>query len=417
MQMPNDLLGLDSDKPELTESAVLDQLGDDNTEAEEEIKLEDKSSESKDDDKVNEEEEDEPEAKSEKSDEESDEDKIELKDEEVDEYVELPSRKSILKTYPEFFKKFPGVERAMYREKEYTETFPTIAEAKQAKERLEVFHNIENDLFSGTIDNLLSSVKKQDEKAFKNIAGNLLSTLEKVDKESYYGTVNQVLSNALDAVFQKGKGMGDDDGEQLMIAARLINRAIYGSTEIKPVTPNKVEEKEDPKIKELSEREQQFNKRQLDTAVQDVTNRTRSTVESAINKYIDPKSQMTDYVRSKAVTDVLSQLDKEISSDSRFRQHVDLLWKDAAKNNYSDESRSRIRKAIIARAQTILPDVIRKVRADAIKGLGGQPKRKTVEREEPETRTERREAPPSKSREQTKIRASNVRDVMKFLEG
>jgi hypothetical protein len=426
MQMPNDVLNslsAPTGKTELSQNDVLAALGDEgeestDTQTAEEIILEDKSDKTPDADKDDEKEENESEETEKLEVSDDDDEKIELKDEEVDEYVELPSRKSILKAYPDLFKKFPGVERAMYREKEYTETFPTIAEAKQAKERLEVFRNIETDLFDGNITNLLSSVKKQDDKAFGKITGTLLQTLEKVDKDAYYGTVNHVIQHALSAAHAKGKAMGDDDGEQLQIAARLINKWIYGSAEIQSPQPlaNAREEKEDPKESELTKREQEFNQRQLNTAINDVSSRTRSTVEGAVNKYLDPKGQMTDYVRNKAVSDVMSQLDKEIGSDQRFKNHVDILWKDAAKNGYSDESKSRIRKAIIAKAQTILPDVIRKVRADALKGLGGSPRRKTVEKEEPESNT-RRQAPPSRSSQQDKPkpRASSVSDVMRFL--
>lgn len=348
---------------------------------------------------------------------EPEEEQLEIKDEDDPEleYHEVPNRQAILKTYPDIFKKFPGIERAIYRESEYTKVFPSINEAKQAQERLNTFSRLENDVFSGDISNLLSSVKSSDPKAFGKISGSLLSTLAKVDKDAYFNTVNYVIKTAIKTAFDSGKSSNSEDGEQLQIAAQLLNRFIYNTADVTAPEVMQFTE-EDPRAKELSQREQQFNERQLQTAVNDVKSRTESTIESAINKYIDPKNMMTSYTKDKAVKDVLSAVNKDLMSDPRFRTHLDRLWVAAQKDGYSDESKKRIRDAVIKKAQSTLPGFIKSVRAKALKN-NTQVKRVIKRKDDEEVTSQRRVATPKfKSDGQVKVKTNSLNGILKALE-
>src|SRR5687767_11360934 len=75
-------------------------------------------------------------------------------------------RKDILKKYPTLFKDFPYLEKAYYREQQFTQVFPTIEEAKEASVKAGVLNNFENDLLKGNTVTILKGVKQQDELAF-----------------------------------------------------------------------------------------------------------------------------------------------------------------------------------------------------------------------------------------------------------
>lgn len=329
--------------------------------------------------------------------------------------VDVPRRKEILKAFPDLFKKFPAIEKSIYREQQYTELFPSIADAREAAARLDTFKAVEEDLFSGNINNILSHVKKTDEKAFNKITGRFLQTIAALDKDAYLGGVNQILRHAVKGAFDSGKSLGGEEGEQLQIAARLINRFLFNSTEIKdPPNMAVVEDKPDPRELEISKRERSFNEQQLDNARKSVSSRAVSQIQTAINKYIDPKDIMTPYVKSKAMSDALAEVDRELTTDKRFRAGLDQLWTKAAKDGYSQDSLARIHKALLNRARTVLPDAIRKVRGEALKGMGVKPKKKNESEDEP---VRRREATPQKKSSETKkLKVNSVDDVMSFLE-
>lgn len=278
-------------------------------------------------------------------------------------YTEIPRRQEVLKAYPDFDKKFPGIFKAVYREQQYSEVFPTITEAKEAVERVGVFNKIESDLLNGNIEDLFTSIKGANGKAFDQITGQLLSTLRRVDEKAYYGTLNQVISNALSTAFEKGKGDNDD---QLQIAAQLINKFIYGTTKITPVAVPVVTKA--PEATELTKREEVFAEQQLNVAVNDITTRTDNTIKATIDKHLDPKGVMTKYLKGKATEDALKLVREGITAEPRFKALLNNLWKEAHKANYNEASKLKIRNALISRAKTLLPGVLQKVKAEALRG-------------------------------------------------
>jgi len=315
-----------------------------------------------------------------KDDDESEEKEIDLKDEDELDYKDIPKRQEILKAYPDIFKKFPGVEKAIYREQQYAEVFPTISDAKAANERLTTLKNFEGELLSGSIEGVLASVKNTDGKAFGQITGNLLQTLQKVDEKAYFNTLNFVLKNALSSAYTTGKSNDDD---QLQIAAQLLHRFIYGNTEVTlPAENNNRLNEPSAKELELQNREKSFLNQQLNVAVTDVTTRTDNVIKSAIDKHIDPNEIMTPYVRNNAVRDVMDLIKKEIMGDTRFVTIKDKLWESALKDNFSEASKLKIRNALLSKAKTVLPGIIKKVKADALKGLSSKNRSANESRDE-----------------------------------
>src|SRR5216684_2162863 len=109
----------------------------------------------------------------------------EPKSEETEEDLIIASRptiKEINAKYPEFFKDFPDLRHAFFREQEFSQIFPTIDDAKEAAENLESFSNLEEFVLSGTSDGLKSFLEAAEEGkkgSLQNIVANFLPTLYK----------------------------------------------------------------------------------------------------------------------------------------------------------------------------------------------------------------------------------------------
>lgn len=411
--MPEDIL--DDVKPELTESDVLKALDDDSDSVVDEEDVKDETpepSESEDSDK---------DAEKEDSDEEDELKEAKLSEDEDLEFQDIPRRAEILKAFPELYKKFPGIERAMHREIQFTNEFATPAEAKHAKERLEVFSQVETDLFSGNLGRLLASVKQQDPKAFKKIGDGLLQTLNTVDKETLQNVGETINRHILVTAFNAGKESGDEDGQQLQLAAQILHKYLYGSTAVQGPKTVKAEET-NPEAEKLNTQRQKFEEQRLSAAVNDVTTRTNTTIDKFVEKYIDPKGTMSDYVRSRAVKDVKEALDKDIGEDPRFKAHLDKLWRSAMQSDYNEDAKSAIRKAILNKTNGVLMSHIRNVRATVNKSMSGNPGRKRdKDRSESEPEKNRLTARPGKEKERSESRsqpkrAFSLSDVMKAIE-
>jgi hypothetical protein len=365
--------------------SVLDLLSDDDDSSVKDDKSDkddkkDKKSESLEDDEDKDEdkdEDDDPEDDDESDDDEdsdddkSKKDKLDLDEDDDLNVTGVPKRQEILKAFPELFKKFPSIEKAIYRENEYAKVFPSLDDAKDAAEKVETLKQVESELLDGNLENLLGRLKSTDQKAFGKITKNYLNTLRSVDKDAYIGILSGTLKNVLNDVFQNGKKLDDgedgNEGRQLTIAARLLHKYFFNDINVTPA-PGEKEQEENPKDKELKSREEAANKRDFEVALSSVVSRVNDKINGAIDKIIDPNEAMTPYVRRNAVKDVLSQLDKEMSTDSRFRAQIDRLWDRSRKANYSDESKKEIRLALLSKANSLLPPIVRKVKGDALKG-------------------------------------------------
>jgi hypothetical protein len=298
---------------------------------------------------------------------EEEEKEVELKDDDDEIVISIPRRQEILKAYPDIFKKFPSIESAIYREQQFSEVFPSIADAKQAVEDVQTLRTFEADLASGNIEGVLKAVKQGDEQSFDTLTNNYLQTLQKVDNNAFLRTIGYTVKSVLKASQEAGKNMGGDEGEQLQLAVQYVARHLFGKVDLDAaeVAPPRV----NPEEGKLKQEREKFEGERLQSAVSEITDRVKSTINSFLEKNLDPKGFMTPYVRQKAFEDAMNLVDKEVSSDNRFRAILNNHWKAAKAANYDAAHKSKIRKAILDRAKISLPNVIRQVRADALKGI------------------------------------------------
>lgn len=326
-----------------------------------------------DDDQDDDDEEETPEKESEEETEDKDEDEDEKKlvlEDEDEVTLDIPNREKIKKEFPDLFKKFPSIEKAIYREQQYAEVFPHPKDAEQAKESLSVLANIESELGNGNIENLLNSVKKFDEKSFNQITENFLPTLQKLNPQAHFNTVNYVLKQALFQANEYGKSADkESDNYQIALAARILNRWIYQTGEVKApeALGSAIKQEFNPKEEELNKRETEFHRGALATAVTEVDERVMSTLTKSIENVIDTKNLMSPYVKGNATKDVVNQFRDDLRKDKRFMANLDRLWVKCREANYSEASKSKIREAIKLQAKQVLPDIIRRVKAEALK--------------------------------------------------
>lgn len=299
------------------------------------------------------------------SDEENDDD--EIKEDDLEELVVPARKKEILAKYPKLFKDFPYLEKAYYREQQYTEIFPTIDDAREVQERVQTFEKFESALFSGNTESVLKSVKDADEKAYGKIVDNYLPTLQKVDNNAYLHVIGTVFSSAVTQMAQEADRLNN---EHLRNAALVLNQFIFGSS--KPVSVNKFSKEVDPKVTEeadklKSERDNYFQER-LDNTVGTLSDKVNNRIKSTIAQNIDPKETMSPYVRKTAIKDAMELLDRQIGQDSRYQSIKNGLWKKVIETNFSRQAVDAVESAHISKVRTLLRDVISKTRNEALKG-------------------------------------------------
>lgn len=278
-------------------------------------------------------------------------------------------RKEILAKFPTLFKEFPYLEKAYYREQQFTELLPTIQDAKTAVEKAQTLDQFEKEIMGGTTENILKSVKETDPNSFYKIVDEYLPTLAKVDEQAYYHVISNMTKHTITAMVMEAR---KSNNEALQSAASILNQFVFGSTDFKPPQnlARQDSQQDQQQNTQVNQREQAFLRQSFDTTHGDLNTKVNNTLRNTIDANIDPHKSMSDYVRRNASKDALESLDSLISRDTRFKALTDKLWERAFETNFSKDSTDKIRSAFLSKAKTLLPAVIKKARNEALRGTG-----------------------------------------------
>lgn len=305
-----------------------------------------------------------------------------LADDEIDaddkefELIAPARKKEILAKYPKLFEDFPYLQVAYYRDKQFTEVFPTVGEAREAKEGLEVLARFDGDLKEGNIQNILSAALQSDKNSFYTIIDNLMPAIASLDEKAHHHIIGRISNQIISALVEDSKKPGM---EVLGQAALVLNQYIYGTNDPQP-TQNLAPKKEgNPEQEKLAQERNQFLRERFDNAREEISTRIDNSIRATLDQNIDPKGQMTDYVKRNAMRDVQEKLETIMRKDARFKSVLTKLWQKAQASNFNDESRKAIRSAYLGRAKALLPGVINAARREALKGLGRKVKEDSEE--------------------------------------
>ena len=308
-----------------------------------------------------------------------------------------PRRRDMLKKYPNLFKDFPYLEKAYYREQQFTKVFQDPEEASDALDKAETLARFEADIVGeGNQKNILKLIKDNNPKAFNKVIDEYLDNLAEVDEGAYYHVVAGINKQAIKAMWDQGTELKD---LKLKEAAVTLNQFLFNSTKYKPHQKLYTEDPAEKKQQDtISERERGLVRQAFEGASSDVGTRVNDYFRKNIEANIDPKKSMTEYVRKNAVKDAIDKIQDLIDRDSRFKTLADRLWIEASKANFSRSSTDKIVKAFIARGKGLLAPVVRSARNEALRGTGRRVKEDPIEDndsgEKPETERRRSSSKP-----------------------
>lgn len=331
----------------------------------------------------------------------------------LDELIAPVRRREILAKYPKLFKDFPYLEHAYYREQKYTELYPTIAEAQEAQEKAQTWDRFEGDLQEGNLENILASLAQSDKNTFHSVADNILSTIEKIDKPTATHIYSGIAKNIIELMVEAS---GQQNNENLKTAAHLVHQFLFGARAWEPHQPLAKPVERSPREDSVAKRERDFFERQFSSARDEVVSKSTNSIKATIDKNLDPKGTMSAYVKEKAAQDALLDVKTQMAGDKRFQAVLVKLWQDAAKRNFSDESKTAIRSAVVSKAKTLLLPAIQKARKTALGTVVRKANKDEVTRPEktgPANKTGKTTSPMSGKTEKGKIPAGmSTRDFL-----
>lgn len=334
---------------------------DDKTDDKEDIPPEDDKEDDVDEDKVDEDEEEDDDEKEDK------EDKEDEEDEEEDEGKILTSWTDIKNKYPDFGKEFPDVKNALFREQQFSEVFSTPAEAQEVLDRVAVFDRLSNDVVDqGNIVDLFDTIKKQNGESFTKIAYSLLPYFQENDKDTYYELAARPIKQLLRAAWHDGNGEKTDLGK----AAAHIHKYFFKNINF----DEKVKSETGKETNTRSRREEELENRlsQIEYGKQ---NEFLSSVDESyvvkmtkhVREGIDKDERLTEWTKSKISDDVLREIQHQLKKDTRYVGAINSLIRQASQNGFTNDFKSRLINTALVRAKSLVPEIRRKLVAEALR--------------------------------------------------
>jgi len=299
----------------------------------------------------------------------------EEKDEEEEEEKKLaakppydrPTMQELREAFPDLFKKFPSMRDVFYREQEFTQIFPTIEDAKEASVNAQAYNNLSDKVLSGDSEDLLNAVKNTDEAAFKKLATSILPTIYKLSPDLHWQATVPLLQNLVRGFYVEGKRKGNDN---IANAAEYLSDFIFNDISIargeKSLIPERKEESEE--AKKLAKDRSDFETQRYNTFFGDVRVGIDRDVKNMINERgkVDPDKVFSEFIRDTIINKVQAEVDKQLAADKAHMKYMSSLWEKAKREGYSEEWKSRISSAYLARAKSLIPSIRAKLISEAM---------------------------------------------------
>lgn len=300
---------------------------------------------------VNENEEDSEEAPEESEEEEQPEEEESEEDEsdeqKADSLYQSLKKAGVLKDNPE-------LRNVLFREKAFSEVFPTVEDAKEAQAVVEVFTKYSQDMTTGNVPAILEALSKVDG-AQEAFVENFIPALEKHNRDLYLQTLYPEFKKML-------KVAGRNQDKNISIAARNIHYFLFGDSDTEREV--KVEKKSEKRDSSLDSEREAFQKE-----VEDRFNQTVSTTsERRLDNYI--RSAFKGSGLSKVLEDSLTHTIKtrvgnELQADNRHMGNMNSLWRQAKSAKFSKDWEDRITAAYLSRAKILVNKHRKAVMAEA----------------------------------------------------
>jgi hypothetical protein len=275
-----------------------------------------------------------------------------------------------LKEYdPKLLKKFPGLRDMFFREREFTKLYPTVEDAQEAYNELTQLKAGEQRISTADPEDFLEILKDYSPDKERKFIREFLPALSRRNKQAFLAITEPVLKTALKSMFTDAKRNGNAN---LEASALNAHEWLFGNDKIDE--PARIEQprpnQSDPEKEELKRKNQQILTERHNEFTSGILSTASSKIRSRIQKEIP--EDVSDFTKNAITKEVMDKLAGSLRDDPAHRSNMDRLLRQANKDNYSVESKDRVLHAYLSRAITGIPSILKKVKAEALKGAKPQ---------------------------------------------
>lgn len=299
--------------------------------------------------------------------EELEEEKEEEEEEETEE--ETDKEEQIARpSWKELKEKFPGIEknedfRQMYfREKAFSDIYPTVAEAKVAADKANTLDYFDESLREGDPTVLLQALASSSPETVAGMAEKFLPSLHNLSPKLFARATKDLIADIVNDIYDHGERNNDNNLKQ---SIANICKYLYGDFRL-PVRPGRIEN--DPEI--IKERERLRSERdnifigRRDEFVSKVDKSIDRQLEQILSEGIETDN---DFIKRSIVRDTIDEMKSVIKTDEYFKANFKRLLSQAARAGFTPEWRTRIISAYLGRAKGLALTARSRIKAEALR--------------------------------------------------
>lgn len=303
------------------------------------------------------------------------------KDEELDDVVGAkfagrPTYRQVIDKYPKIFKDFPGLRDVFFRERDYSRVFPTVEDASEAYDQLNTLKAGEQIISNGNPKDFLEVLRDYDPNKEAQFVEQFLPTLYKNNKRAFEAVTEPVIQYALRSMHMDAKRNGN---ENLTNSAVNVYEWLFGSDDIesggKPQRLTPAAPQNDPEKENLRQENQRLLSTRHNEFVDGALNSASRKIDSIIKTALP--EEVSGFEVKSITREVMDRLGAVLRADSAHRSNMDRLIRNGRNDAYSEAARERLSSAFLSRAKLALPEIIKKVKSEAL-GKGTSSPRKAV---------------------------------------
>ena len=276
--------------------------------------------------------------------------------------VKTATFSDIKKKYPNIFKEFPQLRSALFLAPKYQEIFSDPESAAEAAGKSQEYDVLEESLSGrGDPGPLLNTLAENNPKALKKIAENFGEALRTASPDDYTTLTTPIIEELLFHASRHANKVGD---KNLLLASRhLANYVFANGGEIPDISRRSAKPQPSEAERQLQQERAGYAAREENRALVDISKDAHSELGKVITAKLDG---LSDFEKKAIIKETRLEVDRTLKADRAFQNSITALWKRAADSNYSDDSKSRIKRAWLDRAKLVAPAIRNRLRQEAL---------------------------------------------------
>jgi hypothetical protein len=271
--------------------------------------------------------------------------------------------KEIKGKYPQFFKDFPDLKHAFFREQQFSEIFPTVEDARKAAEIENAYNDITSAIVSGDANRFLHELKGEGDESLKTFSGNFLPAVRNLNKDLYFDIVAPEVQQFIKNVYSHGD-KGKD--ENVKNAAKIVHKILFGGAydDIEGET-SLINGDRTPKDETVEKDKQNYFAGKYRALAGEVTKNCYDALDAEISKGLEDLAKQPG-LRKIIAKEVRGKILEQMDKDSLYLGRMNANWKKEQRNGFSGAHKNAFLALFLAKAKTLVPKVRSEVRKETL---------------------------------------------------